>query len=88
MFAVTDIPPGTRIVEYRGEKISKGESARRLARYNAYIVYLNEQYDIDGETLDNTARYVNHSCDPTVRWNTPRRRSGLSRSNLFGLAKN
>jgi SET domain-containing protein len=27
-------------------------------------VYLNEQYDIDGETLDNTARYVNHSCDP------------------------
>ncbi|HEY5866254.1 MAG TPA: SET domain-containing protein-lysine N-methyltransferase, partial [Candidatus Tectomicrobia bacterium] len=56
LFAVTDIPPGTRIVEYRGEKISKGESARRLAQYNAYIVYLDEQYDIDGETLANTAR--------------------------------
>lgn len=72
LFAATDIPPGTRIVEYRGEKISKGESARRLARYNAYIVYLNEQYDIDGETLDNTARYVNHSCDPncTVQYTT------------------
>jgi uncharacterized protein len=64
LFAATDIPCGTRIVEYCGEKISKGESARRLAQYNVYIVYLNEQYDIDGETLANTARYINHSCDP------------------------
>jgi SET domain-containing protein len=72
LFAATDIPPGTRIVEYRGEKISKGESARRLAQHNAYIVYLNEQYDIDGETLDNTARYVNHSCasNCTVEYTT------------------
>lgn len=64
LFAVTGIPRGTRIVEYCGEKISKDESARRLARYNMYIAYLNEQYDIDGETLANTARYINHSCDP------------------------
>jgi uncharacterized protein len=56
LFAATDIPPGTRIVEYLGEKISKDESARRLAQYNTYIVYLNEQYDIDGETLANMAR--------------------------------
>ena len=64
LFAATDIPPGTRIVEYRGEKISKDESARRLAQYNVYIAYLNEQYDIDGETPANTARYINHSCAP------------------------
>lgn len=64
LFAATDIPRGTRIVEYHGEKISKDESARRLARYNMYIAYLNERYDIDGETLANTARYINHSCDP------------------------
>ena len=64
LFAATDIRPGTRIVEYCGEKISKDESARRLAQYNAYIAYLNEQYDIDGETLANTARYINHACDP------------------------
>ena len=64
LFAATDIPPGTRIVEYLGEKISKDESARRLAQYNTYIAHLNEQYDIDGETLANTARYINHSCDP------------------------
>jgi len=38
LFAATDIPRGTRIVEYLGEKISKDESARRLAQYNTYIV--------------------------------------------------
>jgi uncharacterized protein len=72
LFAARDIPPGTRIVEYLGEKISKDESARRLAQYNTYIVYLNEQYDIDGETLANAARYINHSCDPncTVEYTT------------------
>ena len=37
-----------------------------------YIAYLNEQYDIDGETLANSARYINHSCDPncTVEYTT------------------
>ena len=64
LFAATDIPHGTRIIEYRGEKITKGESARRLAQYNAYIFHFNAQYDIDGETPGNTARYINHSCTP------------------------
>jgi uncharacterized protein len=64
LFAAMDIPPGTRIIAYQGEKISKAESARRLARHNVYIVALNAQYDLDGETLANTARYINHSCEP------------------------
>jgi len=64
LFAPADIPQGTRIIEYLGEKIAKDESARRLANYNTYIFHLNYQYDIDGETLANTARYINHSCDP------------------------
>jgi uncharacterized protein len=25
---------------------------------------LTSRYDIDGKTLKNTARYINHSCDP------------------------
>src|SRR4030095_822848 len=31
---------------------------------NAYIFQFNERYDIDGTTLRNKARYINHSCDP------------------------
>ena len=64
LFATQDIQPGSRILPYIGEKITSVESARRLAAGNAYIFHLNYRYAIDGETLDNTARYINHSCDP------------------------
>jgi SET domain len=53
-----------RIIQYIGEKISSRERARRLAAGNAYIFHLTYRYAIDGQTLENTARYINHSCDP------------------------
>ena len=64
LFAAQNIPRGTRILPYIGEKISKAESTRRLAKGNYYIFSFNERYDIDGKELRNTARYINHSCDP------------------------
>ena len=67
LFAAQDIKKGTRIIQYLGAKIAKEESTRRLAQGNAYIFAFNERYDIDGKTLKNTARYINHSCDPNCR---------------------
>jgi len=64
LFAAQDIKQGTRIIPYIGEKITKDESARRLAQGNVYIFTFNARYDIDGKTLKNLARYINHSCDP------------------------
>ena len=64
LFAAQDITKGTQIIAYIGEKISRRESARRLEAGNAYIFHLNYRYALDGETLANTARYINHSCDP------------------------
>ena len=64
LFAAQDITKGTRIIAYIGEKISRAESARRLQAGNAYIFPLNYRYALDGETLANTARYINYSCDP------------------------
>ena len=64
LFAAQNIPKGTRIIQHIGEKISSRERARRLAAGNAYIFHLTYRYAIDGQTLDNTARYINHSCDP------------------------
>ena len=64
LFAGQDIPKDTIITRYLGTKISKAQSARALAHGNAYICSLNDRYDIDGNTLKNTARYINHSCDP------------------------
>ena len=75
VFARMDIPKGTRIIEYVGEKIAKAESDRRgsiLLQKNktdrdygaVYIFNLNKRHDIDGYVPHNTARFINHSCDP------------------------
>mgnify|MGYP002629357108 FL=1 len=74
MFAKKIIPKGTRVIEYTGERITKAEGWRReLARQERaergadgciYIFELNTKVDIDGSVRWNTARYINHSCEP------------------------
>jgi uncharacterized protein len=64
LFAVTAMKRETRILPYRGEKITKDESARRVAAGNGYIFAFSARYDIDGQARTNTARYINHSCTP------------------------
>jgi SET domain-containing protein len=64
VFAAQEIKQGTRILEYIGEKISPAEATRRIAHGNCYIFFFDQHCDIDGNTLKNTARYINHSCDP------------------------
>ncbi len=73
-FAIQTIPKDQRILEYVGEKITKAESNRRgllqeeIGKRNGdglvYIFELNKRHDIDGNVPENTARYVNHSCEP------------------------
>ena len=58
------ITKGTRIIQYIGRRISKEETAERLYQGNQYIFAFNDRYNIDGKTLKNKARYINHSCDP------------------------
>lgn len=74
IYATQHIPKDTRIIEYIGEKITKAESDRRgVARVEeakktgdgmVYIFELNKRYDIDGNYPYNTARLINHSCNP------------------------
>ena len=73
LFAGQDIKKGTTILRYLGTKISKAQTARELAKGNAYICYFNERYDLDGNTLQNTARYINHSCEPNCAIETTSR---------------
>ncbi len=75
--AARDIPRGTRIIEYTGERITKAEARRReqlrLGRLRrgeegcVYIFELNQRYDLDGRTRGNIARLINHSCKPNCR---------------------
>lgn len=74
VYAAKDIPSGQRIIEYVGERIDKDESERRANRQwehaeetggaAVYIFTLTKKWDIDGNVPWNTARLLNHSCDP------------------------
>jgi uncharacterized protein len=63
-FAKTDLPAGTRVLEYVGEKIAKAESLRRCELNNEYIFALDDGFDLDGNVARNPARFLNHSCAP------------------------
>ena len=75
VFARIKVPKGTKVIEYIGEKITKKESERRsiaLIEKNhgsetdgaVYIFEVNKHRDIDGNIPENTARFINHSCEP------------------------
>ena len=75
VFAQKDIPQGTRIIEYVGEKVSKEESEKRenqtlqeskqdSDKGSVYMFELDDVYDIDGNVDWNDARFINHSCEP------------------------
>ena len=63
-FARKDIPVGTRLIEYVGERITKAESLRRCEADNPYIFTLDDEHDLDGSVEWNPARFINHSCAP------------------------
>ena len=74
VIASKDIPSGTRIIEYEGERITKAVSERRDEERAAraakggdgcvYIFEINKRHDLDGHMSWNTARLINHSCEP------------------------
>ena len=64
LFARTEIPAGTYLIEYTGPRISKAESLKQCENGNVYIFTLNDDCDIDGSVEWNPARFANHSCDP------------------------
>ena len=67
LVANKDIKVGTRIIEYKGKIISnkKSEEDPKFDNDKAiYLFNLNKKYDLDGDFKYNTARLINHSCDP------------------------
>ena len=67
LYASKDIKEGTKIIDYVGKIISKKESEKNIKFDNEkdiYLFNLNNKYDLDGDFKFNTARLINHSCDP------------------------
>ena len=63
LFARTDIPKGAFILEYTGKKIPTKEADEMTGRY---LFEIDEQWTIDGDDESNTARYINHCCEPNT----------------------
>jgi len=78
-FALQDIPKGTRIIEYVGEKISNAEADRRydddtMKNHHTFLFILNSKQCLDATFEGNESRFINHSCDPNCEAFIPRGR--------------
>ena len=67
LYANCDIKDRTKIIEYKGKIVSKKYVEKNSKFDNEKAIYLfniNKKYDLDGDFKYNTARLINHSCDP------------------------
>jgi SET domain-containing protein len=69
VFATRDIPKGTRILEYRGVRISYDRAAELYsedpdAPTHTFLFEIDDDTVIDAAQRGNAARWINHSCAP------------------------
>jgi uncharacterized protein len=69
VFALTDIPKATRLMEYVGERITHKEADRRYAAEHEYsphtmLFAVDDKTVIDATRWGNSSRFINHSCSP------------------------
>ena len=69
VFATAKIGKGERIIEYVGERITHKEADKRYADLHEYsphtfLFLVNDRIVIDATYGGNTARWINHSCQP------------------------
>ena len=68
-FATRRIPAGTRLVEYRGQRLTPAEADARYPdvageRHHTYLFAIDNDVVIDAAVDGNEARFINHSCGP------------------------
>jgi len=68
VFAATDIPSGTRLIQYKGRLLTHAQSDT-LYRGGAdtghtFLFSLNDDYVVDANQGGNSARWINHGCEP------------------------
>jgi SET domain-containing protein len=67
LYANCNIKRGTKIIEYKGKLVTVKNSEKDPKFDNSKAIYLfgiNKKYDLDGNFSFNTARLINHSCEP------------------------
>lgn len=61
LFTRAALSKGELVLEYTGEKISTKTADALNTRY---LFEIDDEWTIDGSARTNTARYINHSCEP------------------------
>lgn len=69
VYATQAIRKGERIIEYKGERIDWPEALRRHPHdpsqpNHTFYFALDDDSVIDGRVQGNSARWINHSCEP------------------------
>lgn len=68
VFAARALPKGMRLIQYRGTLRPHDEIDRCYGgdadSGHTFLFTLNDDYVIDANLGGNTARWINHSCDP------------------------
>jgi uncharacterized protein len=71
VFAAVDLPADTRLVEYKGRRVTHAQADRRYAGNaesgHTFLFTLNDRYIIDANVDGNVARWINHSCQPNCQ---------------------
>lgn len=74
VFALTDIPGGTRLIEYKGDRISHDEADELYGEEHedsshTMLFSVNDEVVIDATKWGSSARWINHSCAPNCEAN-------------------
>lgn len=65
VYADEPIPPGRKVIEYTGDRISRHEAKRRQETH--YLFQVDSYWTIDGSVGGSGAELINHSCDPNLQ---------------------
>jgi hypothetical protein len=66
VYAGERIPARRKVIEYTGERISRGETSRRGLGERTYLFTLDNYWTLDGSVGGSGAELINHSCDPNL----------------------
>lgn len=69
VFAATDIPSDTRLIEYKGRLMTHRQADNMYdgsaKTGHTFLFTLNGKYILDANVDGNNARWINHGCDPS-----------------------
>jgi SET domain-containing protein len=72
VFAVTRIPKGARIIEYKGARMSEDAADEKYGddeSPHTFLFLMDDKSVIDANRHGNSARWINHGCDPNCEAN-------------------